>query len=73
VADGGWVNKATVAAHLSVSQRTVERYMRRGLPYVKLYDGGAVRFRIAAVDAWLATSTDGRSGSGGDASAGKLV
>jgi len=48
--------KAEVAAHLRVSERTIERWMRdRDLPFEKPFEGGSVRFRLSAVDGWFAS------------------
>ena len=38
-------NKREVARFLGVDVGTVDRFMRDGLPYVKLSQAGAVRFR----------------------------
>lgn len=45
--------KADVAAHFKVSERTIERWMNRGMPYHKPFEGGSVRFNIAECDAWF--------------------
>jgi excisionase family DNA binding protein len=47
--------KAEVAAHLRVSERTIERWMALGLPFSKPYESGSVRFRASEVDAWFAS------------------
>src|SRR5262245_26327758 len=45
----GWVGKKEAAQHLSISQRTVDNWMRKGLlPYIRL--GRAVRFKLSEVD-----------------------
>lgn len=46
-----WVGRATVAQHLCVSVKTVDRLVRQGLPSVKC--GGLRRFRLSEVDAWV--------------------
>lgn len=45
--------KGEIAAHFRVSERTVERWMRRGMPYEKPFAGGTVRFPPAACDDWF--------------------
>lgn len=45
--------KAEVAEHFRVTERTIERWMARGLPYSKPFVGGAVRFRLSDCDAWF--------------------
>lgn len=47
-----WIKKRQLAAHLDVSERWIELRMREGLPCNRL-SRGAVRFRIADVEAWL--------------------
>ncbi len=60
-----WVDKRTVARHIGCSVRTVENYMKLGMPYVKRFANGPVRFRLSEVDAWMR----GRgSGQGSDSS-----
>lgn len=44
--------KSEIAEHFRVSERTIERWMDRGLPYRKPYEGGSVRFSLAECDAW---------------------
>jgi excisionase family DNA binding protein len=54
------LTKREVAAHLRVSERTVERWMgSRGLPFSKPFARGAVRFRLSEVDAWWARGDGG--------------
>ena len=45
--------KADVAAHFKVSERTIERWMDRGMPFDKPFEGGCVRYRIVDCDAWF--------------------
>ena len=52
---GPMQTKADVAAHLRVSERTIERWMALGLPFAKPYESGSVRFRASEVDAWFAS------------------
>jgi len=47
------VTKRMVAKHFGVSMRTVERYMRIGLPYEKPFPGGSVRFVLSEVEQWF--------------------
>jgi hypothetical protein len=47
-----WVSAQTVARHFAVSVRTVQRWRQGGCPC--LGRGGMVRFRLSAVEAWLA-------------------
>lgn len=47
------VTKAQIAAHYGVDVRTISRWMARGLPYHKPYEGGAVRLYISECDAWF--------------------
>lgn len=55
-----------VADRLGVTAETILRWTRRGdLPGFKL-PGGAIRFRSADIDAWLATHATGATGRGGD-------
>lgn len=49
-----WWTKAQVARHLLVSERTVERWTRDGLPCLRVSGGRTVRYRISEVEAWLA-------------------
>jgi hypothetical protein len=44
--------KADVAAALNVSERTVTRYMDRGMPFERAYEHGAVRFDVADCKLW---------------------
>lgn len=46
-------SKAEVAAHFQVSERTISRYMRAGMPFEKPFERGSVRFRLAACDDWF--------------------
>jgi excisionase family DNA binding protein len=46
-----------LADHLSVSTRTVDRYVRRGqIPFVRL-PGRSLRFRADAVEEWITRRT----------------
>ncbi len=47
------MSKRQVAERYGVSVRTVSRWMQRGLPYSKPYEGGAVRLWATEVDAWM--------------------
>ena len=49
----GWVNRESIAAHLSVNTRTIDRWVRGGLiPFIKIGTGrnSPIRFRRSAVD-----------------------
>lgn len=60
------VTKRQLAGHLAISERTIERWQREGLPVERLWsrrsDGRApIRYRITEVEAWLRKGTeDGR-------------
>ncbi len=45
--------KAEVAEHFSVSVRTIDRWMTRGMPYEKPFEGGSVRFNLSACEEWF--------------------
>lgn len=45
--------KREVAAHFRVSERTIERWMRAGLPHQKPFENGAVRFRLRDCEDWF--------------------
>jgi hypothetical protein len=47
------LTKAEIARYLRVSTKTVERYMKRGMPYSKPYRNGSVWFRVSEVDGWI--------------------
>ncbi len=51
--DVPWKSKREVAAHFSVHPGTIDRWMKKGLPYEKRFEGGVVRFVIADCDAWF--------------------
>lgn len=52
--DEPWRSKRDVAAHLgNVSTKTVERYMKLGLPFSKPLENGAVKFKLSEVDEWV--------------------
>ena len=49
----GWVTRESIAAHLSVDTRTIDRWVRGGLiPFIKIGKGrnSPIRFRRSAVD-----------------------
>jgi len=49
----GWVTRESIAAHLSVDPRTIDRWVRGGLiPFIKIGTGrnSPIRFRRSAVD-----------------------
>lgn len=47
------LTKTEIAAHFSVSTRTITRWMDRGLPFEKPFESGSVRFSLHACDAWM--------------------
>ena len=47
-----WVTKKQLAAHLGYSTRWVELQVRKGMPRAPF--AGPMRFKISAVEAWLA-------------------
>lgn len=51
--DEPWVSKRDIAAFFGVSGRTVERWMRRGLPFDKPFAGGSVRYRLSECEEWF--------------------
>ena len=53
-----WVDKRTVARHLGVSPRTVNRYMDRGMPFRRRFEHSFPRFQLGAVEEWM----EGRDG-----------
>ena len=52
VAAGGLLTKSEVAQFLGVTERTVENFCRRGLPFYRL-GPRRNRYDLAAVRAWL--------------------
>jgi excisionase family DNA binding protein len=48
-----YATKKEMAAHLRVTERTVENWMVKGLPYYRL-GSRRTRFKLSEVDAWLA-------------------
>jgi predicted DNA-binding transcriptional regulator AlpA len=50
-----WVGKAEVGEHLSVCQRTVDRWASEGIipPGKKMGANGVLRWRLADIDAWM--------------------
>lgn len=47
-----YLNKKEVAEKIGVSVPTVERYMRKGMPYYKV-NGFLVRFKLDEVMNWI--------------------
>lgn len=45
-----WTRKRELAEHLAVSERTLERWMKKGMPHRKV---GCVLFQIPLCEAWL--------------------
>lgn len=49
---GGYLTKSDVATMLDITIPTVDRYMKKGLPYYKL-NGYLVRFKEEEVREWI--------------------
>lgn len=47
------MTKREIAAHFKVTERTITRWMRRGMPYDKPFEGGSVRFNLARCVEWF--------------------
>lgn len=47
------LRKADIAQYFGVTERTITRWMDRGLPFHKRFEGGAVRFRLVECVAWF--------------------
>ena len=45
------MNKRSIAAHLSVSQRSLELWHRQGLPSILV--GNRRRYKVSEVETWL--------------------
>jgi phage terminase Nu1 subunit (DNA packaging protein) len=45
--------KKEIAEHFKVTERTITRWMQRGLPYDKPFEGGSVRFNMARCMDWF--------------------
>ena len=50
--DETYLTKAELAARWRVSERTLERWMKAGLPYRKPFERGAVSFPLHACELW---------------------
>ncbi len=48
-----WVTKRELAEHLGVSEKTIERWARAGMPRLAPAGKHTVRFRISACEQWL--------------------
>lgn len=57
------VTTAMVAAHFKVHERTIRRWMERGLPFEQPYEHGSVRFRIVDCEAWVTRHRGDRAAS----------
>ena len=57
VADETYLTKAALAHRWSVCERTLERWMRTGLPYSKPFEHGAVRFPLSLCESWFMERT----------------
>jgi hypothetical protein len=47
-----WLTKRQLATHLHMSVRWIEMQVRKGMPVARF--GSRPRFRVSAVEAWLA-------------------
>lgn len=47
-----WLTKRQLSAHLHMSVRWIEMQVRKGMPVARF--GSRPRFRVTAVEAWLA-------------------
>lgn len=47
------LTKGEIASHFKVSTRTITRWMDKGLPFDKPFEGGSVRYSLRACDAWF--------------------
>lgn len=54
-----WVTMAALCAYFSISDATVERRMKDGLPHAKI--GRQLRFRVSEVETWLMSNSDGQA------------
>lgn len=41
-----------VAKHFKVAPRTITRWMARGMPFVRPYENGSLRFNLAECESW---------------------
>lgn len=48
------VTKREIAARYRVSERTITRWMGKGMPYDKPFEGGLVRYSERECDDWIA-------------------
>ena len=51
-----WLTKAQLAAELQVSERTIERWRKAGMPVLASSRTRAVRFRLSEAEQWLRRS-----------------
>ena len=47
-----WVSKATVARHFGVTPRTVDRWRKAGMPWMRRYPNSPVKFKLSEVERW---------------------
>lgn len=47
------LTKRQIAGTLMVSERTIENWMRRGMPFEKPFAHGSVRFVWSDVESWM--------------------
>ena len=51
-----WQTKRQLAAHLQVSEKTVERWMAAGMPCLRGGRGRTIRFQVRECESWLRES-----------------
>jgi hypothetical protein len=47
-----WRDQRYIAAHFGVTTRTVQNWMRRGLPFSKPFPTGVPRFKVSLCEEW---------------------
>ena len=52
-----WLKKPQIAAYFDVSERTIERWTKNGMPCFRANPGRVVRYRASECESWLAGST----------------
>lgn len=56
--DERWLKRGALAGHFDVTERTVTRWQRLGMPHMK--QGGVVRFPLSECELWLRNQPDRR-------------
>lgn len=62
--DEPWITKAELARHLSLSTRTIERWVVHGLPHSEPFTGSHPRFRRSDCEVWIQQRHARRSAAG---------